>query len=466
MAPKNYIRWFEDIRLEDVGEVGGKTASLGELYSLSGAGVLVPDGFALTATAYRDALEQAGAGETLHRLLDDLKADDTAQLAQRAKAAREAVYAATGGPDLREQIAVAYQALERELGAGVAVAVRSSATAEDLPSASFAGQHESFLNVSGTEAVVEACRRCFASIFTDRAIVYRQNNGFDHFKVALSVAVMRMVRADIGASGVIFTLDTESGFRDVVFITGAYGLGENVVQGTVDPDEFYVHKPSFRKGYRTVLSHALGRKQMRMVYATSGTGGGTRNEPTAEADRQRYCIDDADVLALAEHAIKIEEHYSERAGHDEPMDIEWVKDGADHRLYIVQARPETVASRKSAQSFQTYALTGSGQVLASGRAVGDKIASGQVHVLANPHEFAGFAPGDVLVAETTTPDWEPVMKRAAAIVTNRGGRTCHAAIVARELGVPAVVGAEGATEALRPGRTVTVSCAGGEVGTV
>ncbi len=467
MATQSFVRWFKDIRLGDVGLVGGKTASLGELYgALAGSGVLVPNGFALTAASYRAALAEAGAGDKLHRLLDDLDKDDTAQLAERAKAARAVVYGATGGATLRAQIAEAYRALEREAGPGVAVAVRSSATAEDLPTASFAGQHESYLNVSGEAAVVEACRHCFASIFTDRAIVYRLNNGFDHFKVALSVAVMRMVRADIGASGVTFTLDTESGFRDVVFITGAYGLGENVVQGAVDPDEFYVHKPTYLLGFRTVLSHRLGRKQMRMVYASPEAGGGTRNEPTAEADRQRFCLDDADVLSLAEHAMKIEDHYSAHAGHNQPMDIEWVKDGADGRLYIVQARPETVASQRSAQGFETYALTGSGEVLATGRAVGEKIAGGKVHVMADPHALAGFAAGDVLVADTTTPDWEPVMKRAAAIVTNRGGRTCHAAIVARELGVPAVVGAEGATEALHPGRTVTVSCAGGEVGQV
>jgi pyruvate,water dikinase len=467
MTSRSDVRWFKDIRLEDVGLVGGKTASLGELYgALSGSGVLVPNGFALTATAYRDALAEAGAGEALHRLLDDLDKDNMAQLAERAKAARDVVHAATGGAALRAQIIAAYRALEQEAGRDVAVAVRSSATAEDLPTASFAGQHESYLNVRGEEAVVEACRNCFASIFTDRAIIYRLNNGFDHFKVALSVAVMRMVRADMGASGVTFTLDTESGFRDVVFITGAYGLGENVVQGAVDPDEFYVHKPTFRQGHRVVLSHTLGRKQLRMVYAAHEAGGGTRNEPTDETERARFCIADADVLTLADHAMKIEDHYSARAGHPEPMDIEWVKDGVDDRLYIVQARPETVASRRAAGGFQTYALTGTGPVLVTGRAVGEKIASGKVHVMVNPRELGGFATGDVLVADTTTPDWEPVMKRAAAIVTNRGGRTCHAAIVARELGVPAVVGAEGATETLRPGATVTVSCAGGEAGQV
>jgi pyruvate,water dikinase len=467
MATQSDIRWFKDLRLEDVGLVGGKTASLGELYgALAGTGVLVPNGFALTSAAYREALAEAGADVKLHKLLDDLDKDNMTQLEERAKAAREIVHAATGGVALRAQIVEAYRTLEKEAGRDVAVAVRSSATAEDLPTASFAGQHDSYLNIRGEEAVVEACRNCLASLFTDRAIIYRINNGFDHFKVALSVAVMRMVRADMGASGVIFTLDTESGFRDVVFITGAYGLGENVVQGTVDPDEFYVHKPTFRQGHRVVLSHTLGRKQMRMVYAAHELGGGTRNEPTNAVEQQRFCLADADVLDLAEHAMKIEEHYSARAGHSQPMDIEWVKDGIDGHLYIVQARPETVASRRPAGGFETYALRGTGPVLVTGRAVGEKIASGRVHIVANPHELANFETGDVLVADNTTPDWEPVMKRASAIVTNRGGRTCHAAIVARELGVPAVVGAEGATEALCPGSTVTVSCAGGEAGQV
>ncbi len=461
------VRWFQDIRLEDVPLVGGKNASLGELYSaLASEGVRVPNGFALTAQAYRDALAKADAVGKLHRLLDDLDKTDVEALAKRAAEARQIVYAATGGDDLRQEIVVSYRKLEEQYGRDVAVAVRSSATAEDLPTASFAGQHESFVNIQGESDVFEACRRCFASIFTDRAIVYRLDNEFDHFKVALSVGVMKMVRSDLAASGVIFTLDTESGFRDVVFITAAYGLGEDIVQGRTDPDEFYVHKPTFKKGYRAILRRSLGKKQVRMVYAQGHTGATTRTVATSDADRERFCLADAEVLSLADFAIKIEDHYSAKAGRPMPMDIEWAKDGEDGRLYIVQARPETVASQRSAEGFETYALKGTGPVLATGRAVGEKIAAGAVRVVADVNGLAAFRPGEILVSATTSPDWEPVMKTAAGIVTNRGGRTCHAAIVARELGVPAVVGAEGATEALKAGGTVTVSCAEGEVGRV
>ena len=467
MPAQSYVRWFNDIRLKDVPEVGGKNASLGELYAMLAAeGVRVPEGFALTARAYRDALTGAGVGGELRRLLSGFDHHNVVLLAERAAAARRLVYEATGTAHLRAEIAAAYRALEEKCGTGVAVAVRSSATAEDLPTASFAGQHESFLNVRGEADLFEACRRCFASIFTDRAIVYRIDNGFDHFKVALSVGVMKMVRADLAASGVIFTLDTESGFRDVVFVTGSWGLGENIVQGKVDPDEFYVHKPTFRQGYRAVLSRRLGTKQMRLVYARGHGDGSTRNLPTRRTERERFCLTNAEVLELADSAIRIEDHYSELAGHPTPMDIEWAKDGEDGKLYIVQARPETVASLRVPEAFETYALKGTGAVLATGRAVGEKIASGSVRVVTDAHDLAAFRPGEVLVAEATSPDWEPVMKTAAAIVTSHGGRTCHAAIVARELGVPAVVGAEGVVERLATGRTVTVSCADGETGNV
>jgi pyruvate,water dikinase len=466
LASDGYIRWFSDIRLSDVGLAGGKNASLGELYSgLASAGVRVPNGFVLTAEAYRDALTGANAWDPLHRLLDNIDKRQIDLLTERAAQARDIVYRATGTDELRSQAERAYQKLEAQYGKKTAVAVRSSATAEDLPSASFAGQHESFLNISGAEAMFEACRRCFASIFTDRAICYRIDNGFDHFKIGLSVGVMKMVRADRAASGVIFTLDTESGFRDVVFVTGVYGLGENIVQGTVDPDEFYVHKPTFRAGYRAVLSRSLGSKRLRMVYAA---GGGTRNVAVPKAERERFCLTDAEVLELAGHAIKIEEHYSALAGHPVPMDIEWAKDGPDGALYIIQARPETVVSQRTAAAgFDTYALAApAGVALATGRAVGEKIAAGAVRVIADAHDLADFKPGEVLVAESTRPDWEPVMKIAAAIVTERGGRTCHAAIVARELGIPAVVGAEGAKQVLKAGTEVTVSCAEGDVGHV
>lgn len=464
MQPDSNVLWFRDIRIGDVSRVGGKNASLGELYAvLSSEGIRVPNGFALTAQAYRDALLAAAAGEKLHALLDGLDKRKVKVLAARAAQARKIVYEATGTAQLRREIAEAYQVLEQEYGGKVSVAVRSSATAEDLPTASFAGQHESFLNVRGADQLFEACRRCFASIFTDRAISYRIDNGFDHFKVALSVGVMKMVRADRASSGVAFTLDTESGFRDVVFITGVYGLGENIVQGIVDPDEFYVHKPTFRLGHRAVLSRTLGRKQQRMVYVA---GGGTKNIPVGRVERERFCIGDDDVLKLAADAIKIEEHYSEAAGHATPMDIEWAKDADDGQLYIIQARPETVASRKSPTAIEIYALKASAQPLLTGRAVGEKIATGRARVVADAPDLAGFKPGEVLVAEGTSPDWEPVMKIASAIITERGGRTCHAAIVARELGVPAVVGAAGARNVLKTGATVTVCCAEGEIGHV
>jgi pyruvate,water dikinase len=462
-----FVRWFASLGIADVPEVGGKNASLGELYSqLGAAGVRVPNGFALTAGAYRQALTDAGAWDRLHALLDPLDVTDMAALSRAAAVAREIVYTATGTEALRSVIAESYAGLEREYGPAVAVAVRSSATAEDLPTASFAGQHESYLNIAGEVDLFEACRRCFASLFTDRAIVYRANNGFDHFKVALSVGVMKMVRSDCASSGVIFTLDTESGFRDVVFITGSYGLGENVVQGKVDPDEFHVHKPTFRQGHRAVLRRVLGRKQLTMVLASGHTGATTRDEPTSPEQQTRYCLTDAEVLTLAGDAIRIEEHYSAASGHPEPMDIEWAKDSEDGQLYIVQARPETVASRKQAGMLETYTLRAEQRPMVSGKAVGEKIAAGTVRVIHDVRDLQAFHPGEVLVAEQTSPDWEPVMKTAGAIVTDHGGRTCHAAIVARELGVPAVVGAGNATAALRTGDAVTVSCAGGEVGTV
>jgi pyruvate,water dikinase len=461
----SYIRWFEDIRLEDVPMVGGKTASLGELYStLSPQDVRVPNGFALTASAYRDALTQAGAWEELRSLLTGVDKRRIADMAKRAARARAIVYAATDQEDLRREVAVAYRQLEQEYGANVAVAVRSSATAEDLPTASFAGQHDSFLNIRGPRDLMNACRRCLASLFTDRAISYRIDNGFDHFKVALSVAVMKMVRSDLAASGVIFTLDTESGFRNVVFVTGAYGLGENVVQGAVDPDEFYVHKPTFNSGFRAVLSRRLGGKEKRMVYARGKST--TRNVTTPQAARKRFCISDKDVLELAHCAIVVENHYSKKAGVPTPMDVEWAKDGSDGALHIIQARPETVVSRRKPEALESYMLKSTGKVIAAGRAVGEKIATGKVRVITSKRDLRAFRPGEVLVAPATSPDWEPVMKVAAAIVTDHGGRTCHAAIVARELGVPAVVGTETFTKKAKSGMSVTVSCAEGDVGHV
>lgn len=465
MEKSAYIRWFKDIRLGDVPLVGGKTASLGELYSaLAWKGIKVPNGFALTAAAYRDALTAAGVWEKLDALLGGIDKRKISDLAKRATAARAIVYAATNRDELRQEVARAYAELEREYGRNVAVAVRSSATAEDLPTASFAGQHESFLNVCGADELMDACRHCFASLFTDRAISYRIDNGFDHFKVALSVAVMKMVRSDLAASGVAFTLDTDSGFRDVVFITGAYGLGENVVQGTIDPDEFYVHKPTFSAGFRAVLSRRLGRKEKRMVYARGQRK--TRNVATPQTERKQFCLDDKEVLTLAECAIAVENHYSEKAGNPTPMDVEWAKDGKDGELYIIQARPETVVSRRKPQALESYFLKSTGKVIAEGRAVGEKIAAGRVRLIANQRELTSFRPGEVLVAAATSPDWEPVMKLAAAIITDHGGRTCHAAIIARELGVPAVVGTGNFSKRATMGTTVTVSCADGDVGHV
>jgi pyruvate,water dikinase len=461
-----YIRQFRELGIEDVPLVGGKNASLGEMYrELTPRGVKVPNGFAVTAEAYRYVLDSAGAWDRLREALIGLKLSDVNDLARRAKRAREIVYSAPLPQDLAAQIVAAYGELEREYGPQLTVAVRSSATAEDLPTASFAGQHETFLNIGGETQLLDAVRRCFASLFTDRAIRYRADNGFDHFKVYLSVGVMKMVRSDMAASGVMFTLDTETGFRDVVFITGAYGLGENVVQGAVDPDEFYVFKPTFKAGQRAVLRRSLGGKSIKMIYSDAG-GTTTRNVPTAETDRVRFCLSDDEALTLAGAAITIEEHYSAKAGRPMPMDIEWAKDGNDGELYIVQARPETVASQKSGRVLEEYELQDKGELRASGRAVGVKVASGKARVITDVKQLDTFKPGEVLVADTTTPDWGTVMKVAAAIVTNRGGRTCHAAIVARELGIPAVVGCDDATRVIKTGETVTVSCAEGDTGRV
>lgn len=462
-----YIRAFDDLTLDDLPLVGGKTASLGELRRLLSDGpVRTPDGFAVTADAYRQAVSSSPRWDELQALFRGLDVTDVGTLARTAARAREIVYEATAEAALADEIKQAYRDLERRYGPDLSVAVRSSATAEDLPDASFAGQHDSFLHVRGEAAVVEASRRCFASLFTDRAVVYRDNLGFDHFKVALSVAVMQMVNADDQVSGVIFTLDPDSGFRDVVLVSASYGLGEGVVQGRVDPDEFYVHKPTYRDGARAVLSRRLGAKQLRYAWKHGRGGASVRTAPTSTAERRRYCLADDDVLALAGASIRIELHYSERAGRPAPMDIEWARD-RDGRLNIVQARPETVASRRPADELESFHLAQKkGVTLARGRAVGEQIASGPVRVIRSTADLVAFKAGEVLVAAATSPDWEPVMKIAAAVVTDRGGRTCHAAIVARELGLPAVVGAGDATRRLANGRLVTVCCAEGSEGRV
>ncbi|MDP9927941.1 phosphoenolpyruvate synthase [Variovorax paradoxus] len=462
-----YIRWFSELGADDVPTVGGKNASLGEMYrALTPRGVRVPNGFAITADAYRRTLERAGALPRLQEALAGLKVEDVDELARRAQLAREIIYAAALPEELASEIRAAYGQLRAEYGADMTVAVRSSATAEDLPGASFAGQHETFLNISGEARLLDAVRLCFASLFKDRAIAYRVDNGFDHFQILQSVCVMQMVRSDRAASGVMFTLDTDSGFRDVVFITGAYGLGENVVQGTADPDEFYVFKPTLKQGHRTVLRRKLGGKDVRMVYSKGAGRESTCNLQTSQEDRARYCIGDADVLALADAAVVIEDHYSSRAGCPTPMDIEWAKDGLDGRIYIVQARPETVASRKPLNRVDEYHLLAPASPLVTGRAVGSAIASGKARVVTDVLALGKFRPGEVLVADTTMPDWGTVMKIASAVVTNRGGRTCHAAIVARELGIPAVVGCDSATARIRTGDEITVSCAEGAEGRV
>jgi pyruvate,water dikinase len=467
VADPKYIRWFAELSMKDLASVGGKNASLGEMFQeLQPLGVRIPDGFAVTAQAYRDTLDAAGAWPKLHALLDTLDKRDVEALARAGAQARETVYAAPMPPAVDDAIRSAWRALQARIGPGLSVAVRSSATAEDLPNASFAGQHDTYLNIRGEQMLVDAVKRCQASLFTDRAISYRTDQGFDHFKVYLSVAVMQMVRSDQASSGVMFTIDTESGHPDVAFITAAWGLGENVVQGAVDPDEFYVHKPTFKAGHRCVLRKRLGRKQIRMVYSGGRTREPVVNQPTPPEDRARLCLSDADVLELADAGIKIEEHYSRRAGTWRPMDIEWAKDGPDGKIYIVQARPETSASQRAVNVVEEYVLEGTAAVRVQGRSVGERIATGGVRRIANASQLHLFKPGEVLVADTTTPDWEPVMKTAAAIVTNRGGRTCHAAIVARELGIPAVVGAEGASEKLKDGEPVTVSCAEGDIGRV
>ncbi len=462
-----YIRFFKDIRIEDVPLVGGKNASLGEMYrELSPQGVKVPNGFAITGEAYRYLLDQADAWPALHAALDGLDPTNVTDLAKRGARAREIIYSAPLPADLQTEILTAYTELRTEYGEALSVAVRSSATAEDLPTASFAGQQDTYLNISGEAALLDACRRCFASLFTDRAIHYRVDQGFDHFKVALSVAIMKMVRSDKATSGVMFSLDTETGFRDVVFITASWGLGENVVQGTVDPDEFYVFKPAFLRGKKAVLRRVLGSKKIKMIYTEGDTRHSTRNVATHRHEQESFCLSDADVLTLADYAIKVEQHYSRKMHASRPMDMEWAKDGTDGQLYMVQARPETVASQKQGQVLEEYILNGQGTVLVQGRAVGGKIASGPVHIISDVKHLAAFKPGEILVAETTTPDWEPIMKEAAAIVTNRGGRTCHAAIIARELGIPAVVGTDQATTTLKEGDSVTVSCAMGDIGNV
>lgn len=462
-----YVLWFDEVGIDDVPLVGGKNASLGEMYrELTSQGVKIPNGFAITADAYWHLLESAGILEKLKSVLLGLDSSNIKDLAERGKKARELILGAKIPEDLWEEIRSAYDKLSKQYGQDTDVAVRSSATAEDLPTASFAGQQETYLNIRGYDELKDACIKCYASLFTDRAISYRVDNHFDQFKVALSIGVMKMVRSDLASSGVIFTLDTETGFRDVVFITGAYGLGENVVKGEVNPDEFYVFKPTFMRGFKPLIRKSLGDKKIRMVYTKGESEDLTKNVDVPEDERRTFCISDEEVLTLAGYAIAIEDYYSAKAGQDRPMDIEWAKDGVTGELFVVQARPETVHSQKARDVLESYTLESRGPVLVTGRSVGDKIAAGKARLISDVSHLSEFQKGEVLVSDTTTPDWEPVMKIAAAIVTNTGGRTSHAAIVSREFGIPAVVGSEVATEKVKTGQDVTVSCAEGDVGVV
>jgi len=453
---------FSQMSMADVPIVGGKNASLGEMTKeLSTLGVRVPEGFATTASAFREYLDYNNLTSAIADTIAGLDVDDVAELSRVGSTIREMILGGVLPPDFETEIRAAYDALVGAASSTVSCAVRSSATAEDLPEASFAGQQETFLNVSGIENILHAIRAVFASLYNDRAISYRVHHGFDHGEVALSAAIQRMIRSDLASSGVIFSIDTETGFDQAVFITSAYGLGEAVVQGAVNPDEFYVYKPSLAAGKKAILKKTLGHKALKMRY-TSDTSLGKTIEfvDVPEDDQHRFSITDAEVEELAAHAVTIERHYGR------PMDIEWGKDGEDGLLYILQARPETVASRRTASFLQKFTLKSKGNVLVEGRAIGQKIGAGPVRVLDHIDEMVDFEPGSVLVADMTDPDWEPIMKRAAAIVTNRGGRTCHAAIIARELGIPAVVGSGNATELLATGADVTVSCAEGETGLI
>ena len=459
---EQYIVWFASLRMSDVGRVGGKNASLGEMISqLAHLGVRVPDGFATTAAAYREFLAQDGLDQRIRELLDGFNVDDVTALAQAGGRIRQWIVDTPLSQRLQDEVRQAYDKMQKDAGGEISLAIRSSATAEDLPDASFAGQQETFLNIHGAEHVLSAIKQVFASLYNDRAIAYRVHQGFAHQAVALSAGVQRMVRSDIGASGVMFTLDTESGFDQVVLINSAYGLGETVVQGAVNPDEFYVYKPALKNGKRAVIRRNLGAKAIKMVLGeATATGHSVRTVDTPAQQRQHFSLNDAEAEELARYALSIEQHY------DRAMDIEWGKDGVDGKLYILQARPETVQAHSSQETLRRYRLKQQSAVLVSGRAIGQRIGSGRVCLVADASKMAQVQAGDVLVTDMTDPDWEPVMKRASAIVTNRGGRTCHAAIVARELGIPAVVGCGDATSLLKGGDAVTVSCAEGDIGKV
>ncbi|MEG4489210.1 phosphoenolpyruvate synthase [Microcoleus sp. D2_18a_B4] len=463
---KALVLLFDEVGIADIPLVGGKNASLGEMIQqLTAQGVRVPNGFATTAHAYRYFIQSAGLEAKLREIFADLDVEDMQNLRQKGKQARALILDTPFPRELQAAIADAYEKLCDRYGDSTDVAVRSSATAEDLPDASFAGQQETYLNVQACAGVLECCHKCFASIFTDRAISYRQQRGFDHFEVALSVGVQKMVRSDLASSGVMFSIDTETGFKNAVLVTAAYGLGENVVQGTVNPDEYFVFKPTLKQGFLPILDKRLGSKTLKMVYDIGGSKY-TKNVSVIAAEKNKFAIQDDEILQLAKWAVVIEEHYSKVRGTYTPMDIEWAKDGNTGELFIVQARPETVQSQKSAKVLRNYKLQGSSAVLAKGRAVGESIGQGKARVILDVHRIAEFQSGEVLVTNKTDPDWEPIMKKASAIVTNSGGRTCHAAIIAREMGIPAIVGTGDATQILKNGQEITVSCSEGDEGKV
>ena len=457
---QEYVLWYENLGMNDVDRVGGKNASLGEMISnLANVGVQVPGGFATTSYAFNEFLEQSGLNDKIYQLLDELNVDDVNALAKAGRIIRQWIIDTPFLPQMQQDIEQAYAKLAGEFSEDASFAVRSSATAEDMPDASFAGQQETFLNVRGLDAVMVAIKHVFASLFNDRAISYRVHQGYDHRGVALSAGIQRMVRSDISSSGVMFSIDTESGFEDVVFITSSYGLGEMVVQGAVNPDEFYVHKPTLAKGKPSVVRRNIGSKAIKMIYTASQEHG--KQVEIVDVDEtlsNQFSLTDEEVQNLAKQAVIIEKHYQR------PMDIEWAKDGLDGKLYIVQARPETVRSRESGNVMEQFQLQGSADVVCTGRSIGQKIGSGEAKVLASLSEMDKIQPGDVLVTDMTDPDWEPIMKKASAIVTNRGGRTCHAAIIAREMGIPAVVGCGDATSKIKAGDDITVSCAEGDTG--
>ena len=462
-----FILWFDQLGVEDTPLVGGKNSSLGEMYTnLTSKGVNVPNGFAVTAKAYFYLLEKAGIKDEIRNILDGLNTRNIRDLQDKGHRVRELIKKAKVPEHLEREIYEAYKSLCGTYNpekSDIDVAVRSSATAEDLPDASFAGQQETYLNIRGESQLLEACKKCFASLFTNRAISYREDKGFDHFKIGLSIGVQKMVRSDKACSGVMFSIDTESGFEDTILINGAYGLGENIVQGVVNPDEFIIFKPTLKKGFKPIIGKKLGSKEIKMVYDTHGSKS-TKNIPVQSEDKIKFVLSDDEILILANWACVIEDHYSEKAGYHKPMDMEWAKDGITKQLFIVQARPETVHSQKDKTKLIQYVLKEHGNVLIKGQSVGDKIGSGKVRVIEDVHNIHQFKEGEVLVTDMTDPDWEPIMKIAGAIVTNRGGRTCHAAIISRELGIPCIVGTEHVTKLLHNGQEVTIDCSQGAQG--